>query len=159
MNKKYLIYASAVIAGINAEADPQACMYCKRADSNAGYLVSYDYCPDVDEEKCIKNYWKYIWKEQCLTEVKAGWTLDIDNDCGALTDINNCSPSWTSEKSFYGQDPIRSSRQMAENNKCSILLDATEATARITIEGRDARSVGVLFPGYVQGQPITVPEG
>ena len=77
-------------------------MYCKRADSNAGYLVSYDFCPDVDEEKCIKNYWKYIWKEQCLTETKAGWTLDIDNDCVAETAETNCPPIYTSEKSLYG---------------------------------------------------------
>ena len=48
---------------------------------------------------------------------------------------------------------------MAENNKCSIVVDGTAGTARLTIEGRDAKSVGVLFPGYVVGQPITVPEG
>ena len=83
MKKNLLMYASAVIVGVSAEADLQACMYCKRADSNAGYLVSYDYCGDLDEQKCIQNYWKYIWKEQCIAETKAGWTIDIDNDCAA----------------------------------------------------------------------------
>ena len=48
---------------------------------------------------------------------------------------------------------------MPENNKCSILIDGTKGTARITISGRDAKSVGVLYPGYVMGQPITVQEG
>ena len=123
---KILSYLSAVILGVNAEANPQACMYCKRADSNAGYLVSYDYCSDVDEQKCIKNYWNYIWKEQCLTETKFGWNLDIDNDCAAETAASNCPSLWAPTKDVYGVDGFaREGRQMPENNKCTILIDAT----------------------------------
>ena len=99
---KNLFYYSAVIAGINAAADLQACMYCKRADSNAGYLVNYDYCPDVDEQECIKNYWKYIWKEQCLQETKPGWNLDIDEDCVSTTQASNCPATWKPTQDLYG---------------------------------------------------------
>ena len=38
------------------------------------------------------------------------------------------------------------------------MIDATKAVARITFKDR-TDSLGVLYPGYVLGQPITVQEG
>ena len=49
----------AIIASVNAH---QQCLYCKRADTNAGFLYSYSFCPDVEDPKCIKDYWNYIGK-------------------------------------------------------------------------------------------------
>ena len=37
----------------NAATDKQACMYCKRADTNSGFLNSFTYCPDKEAETCI----------------------------------------------------------------------------------------------------------
>ena len=62
----------------------QTCLNCKRKDTNAGFLYSYSYCPDKDNEKCIADYWNFI-SSDCTGEVKDGWQLDIDKDCAAYT--------------------------------------------------------------------------
>ena len=46
---------------------------------------------------------------------------------------------------------------LGENTKCTIMVDATKAVARVTFGG--SRSLGVLYPGYVMNQPITVNKG
>ena len=43
-----------------AETNIQACQYCKRADTNSGFLTSFTYCPDKEAEVCIKNFSEYI---------------------------------------------------------------------------------------------------
>ena len=40
---------------------------------------------------------------------------------------------------------------------CTIKLNATEFTARVVFD--DSDDLGVLYPGYKMGQPITVPTG
>ena len=35
-----------------------ACMYCRRMDLNAGFLVSYSYCEATDT--CLMDAWNYI---------------------------------------------------------------------------------------------------
>ena len=43
---------------------------------------------------------------------------------------------------------------------CTITVDATENVARVIFESSgDTGELGVLVPGYVDGQPITIPEG
>ena len=41
---------------------------------------------------------------------------------------------------------------------CTIMVDASKFTGRITFKD-PTNSLGVLYPGYVLGQPITVAEG
>ena len=57
-------------------------MYCKRMDTMSGFLYSYSYCPDEDEESCIADPWNYINK-QCEETMIEGWQLDIEADCKA----------------------------------------------------------------------------
>ena len=40
------------------------------------------------------------------------------------------------------------------NGKCTMKIDATAQVGRVTLTGNN---LGVLFPGYMIGQPITVP--
>ena len=40
---------------------------------------------------------------------------------------------------------------------CTIKVNATEFTARVIFD--DSNDLGVLYPGYKMGQPITVEEG
>ena len=40
--------------------DTQACMYCKRADVGAGFMNTFSYCPDYNNQKCIQNWYLYI---------------------------------------------------------------------------------------------------
>jgi len=49
-------------------AASSACLYCRRMDSNAGFLVSYSYCNQTDE--CLMDAWNYINRE-CVD----GWSL------------------------------------------------------------------------------------
>ena len=46
---------------------------------------------------------------------------------------------------------------MGENTKCTIMVDASSAVGRVSFSGTN--SLGVLYPGYVMGQPITVDKG
>ena len=61
----------------------QTCLYCKRADTNAGFLYSYSYCPLKTAEACIPDLWTYINPVCAGATTKDGWTLDIKGDCNA----------------------------------------------------------------------------
>ena len=50
----------ALVGSAWAATDSQACMYCKRADTNAGFMTEFSYCPDPEDEQCFKNFWEYI---------------------------------------------------------------------------------------------------
>ena len=52
-----IVVSMAIISLVQAD---QQCLYCKRVDTNAGFLFSYSYCPDTDASKCIQDYWNYI---------------------------------------------------------------------------------------------------
>ena len=53
-------------------AEPsQSCLYCRRMDKNAGFLVSYSFCDSNDT--CLKDAWNYINRD-CET----GWTNGKD---------------------------------------------------------------------------------
>ena len=85
---------SLLLSTAMAVTDKQACMYCKRADSNAGLMTSFSYCPDFQNEQCFQNFWEYIQPgKQCVSAVKDGWTLDIDQDCAAITAEPGLCPS------------------------------------------------------------------
>ena len=48
-------------------------------------------------------------------------------------------------------------KTLQANSKCTIKIDATEYLARVVFDNTD--SLGVLFPGYIIGQPISVETG
>ena len=128
--------------------DKQACMYCKRADTNAGYMNSFSFCPDEDNEKCFRNFWLYInGGQKCKKSVKDGWTLDVDEDCISAESTTACSSlSFVSDEEKVGDTIPRRSVALGENTKCTFEIDATDAVARITFSGNN---LGVLMPGYV----------
>lgn len=47
--------------------------------------------------------------------------------------------------------------QLADNGKCTFSVDASSVVGRVTISADN--SLGVLYPGYTSGQPITVERG
>ena len=47
--------------------------------------------------------------------------------------------------------------QLADNGKCTFMIDASTHVGRVIISSDN--SLGVLYPNYVKGQPITVPQG
>ena len=48
-------------------------------------------------------------------------------------------------------------RTLGDNEMCTIKVNATEFPARVVFD--DSSSLGVLYPGYKMGQPISVDEG
>ena len=57
---KFVTAALVGIATAQDKEDLQACMYCKRADTNAGFMTTFSYCGDIQAQHCIKNFWEYI---------------------------------------------------------------------------------------------------
>ena len=84
--------------------------------------------------------------------------IDIDSDCGAETAGPNLCPSeFISSDSLYGVTLPSKPVLLAENQKCTIMIDATNAVGRVTFTGTN--SLGVLYPGYVMDVPITINQG
>ena len=48
-------------------------------------------------------------------------------------------------------------RTLKDNSMCTVSIDATEAVARVIFDNDE--DLGILYPDYVIGQPITVPKG
>ena len=119
-------------------------MYCKRADSNAGYMTTFSYCPDDLNQKCIMNYWLFINAPQiCLKNAIDGWNLDIDEDCKSkAAQASVCPTTFVSDPEKIGTTVAPRSVVLGENTRCTIEVDATDAVARITFKGD--KSLGVL---------------
>ena len=47
--------------------------------------------------------------------------------------------------------------QLVDNGKCTFSVDASSVVGRVTISAES--TLGVLYPGYAAGQPITVERG
>ena len=148
-----------IIGTADAVTNKQACMQCKRADTNAGYMTSFSYCSDQQDEKCLQNFWEYIQPQmQCVGAVTDGWTLDIDSDCAAVTAAPGlCPTEFISSEVQYGTTLPAKSVILGENTKCSIKIDATQGVARVAFSG--TRDLGVLYPSYVMETPITIEKG
>jgi hypothetical protein len=65
---KSTVLLSVAILMVAVSAQSPNCMYCKRADTNAGFLESYSYCASLNQ--CLKDQWNYL-NRQC----GSGWTL------------------------------------------------------------------------------------
>ena len=97
-------------------------------------------------------------QQQCVSTVQDGWTLDIDNDCGALTaNPSKCQVSYESSEDKFGLVLDPKSLILSENTKCIVKIDATKAVARVKFEGNNF--LGVLYPGYKIGDTINVSKG
>ena len=150
--KNYLI--SVVLLAV-AKAS-QECLYCKRADSRAGFLYSYSYCsiPALGVETCQEDSWNIVQTRlNCPSEYKQGWTLDIFEDCEAEEETGTCG-EFISLKEFDGVY-TNTTRTLKDNSMCTVLVDATDYVGRVIFYNDP--DLGVLEPDYVIGQPITVP--
>jgi hypothetical protein len=66
--------AQAIVAALMLASEvssTQTCLWCRRQDVNAGFLVSYSYCKQTDE--CIQDVWNYI-NRPC----ESGWERGKD---------------------------------------------------------------------------------
>ena len=87
--------------------------------------------------------------------MKPGYMLHIDEDCEAVDQGGNCQ-DFDGDEIFNGQYS-NASFTLQPGEKCSITVDATNATSRVIFGG--SSELGVLHPSYTMGQPITVDKG
>ena len=152
--KTFLLFA--VLSVINAS---QECLYCKRADSRAGFLYSYSYCsiPATETETCTPDSWNLIQTRiNCPSGFKQGWELDIDEDCNVQEEAGVCGDKFVSSDVFVGTY-TNFTTTLKDNSKCTIYIDATEEVARVIFDNDE--DLGVLWPDYVIGTPITIEKG
>ena len=151
-------FAVAGLLGLaSALADKQACMNCKRADTNAGFMTSFSYCGDKEDQRCLQNFEEYINPEmQCISRMKDGWQLDLEEDCEAQQAALGVCPEFNSEAVDYGTSLPAKMVNLGENQMCTIMVDATDGVGRLKFSGRD---IGVLYPGYQVDSEITVSTG
>ena len=155
---KLTAVALMALTGVDAATDKSACMYCKRADTNAGYMTSFSYCGDNEDQKCFKNFWEYIQPTmQCVGTVKEGWTIDIDGDCAAEEAAGTVCPDIVGTEDLQGTTLPAKLVTLPQNNKCTFVIDASAHLVRVVFDGTN--DLGVLYPSYVMGQPLTVEQG
>ena len=81
-----LMAAYSVRGQDDTDTDPSpSCLYCKRMDTNAGFLVSYSYCKNNKE--CLMDAWNYLDRPCKDDALNIPWTagnqLDYNDDCFA----------------------------------------------------------------------------
>ena len=135
------------LLGVVAQATQQ-CMYCRRQDLNAGFLVSYSYCEEKDE--CLKDAWNYISKG-----CDSGWRQ------GGSYDLSFCKPS---DHDCPGFAPTVDNHQRYENStwslsqgeQCTVRIDATQSVARVIFD--NTQELGIEYPLDI-GKVLTVENG
>ena len=75
-NLVFAIFNLQAFSSVFAQAS-QDCLYCKRADTTAGFLYDFGYCDDTaigGDKKCVSDPGNYINPgSQCISGFKPGW--------------------------------------------------------------------------------------
>jgi hypothetical protein len=101
----------------------QPCLYCRRMDNNAGFLVSYSYCNQTDE--CLMDAWNYI-NRPCKDDWKRGSNYELAA-CNAET--ITC-PEFKSSPEKYGTYE-NVTWSLAAGGKCDVKVNANKGIARV----------------------------
>jgi hypothetical protein len=153
MKVNSIISSSVVLSLASLSMASQECQYCKRSDSNAGFLVTYEYCESKDE--CLQDAWLYI-NRRC--ESDGGWILGSKLDL-----VENCySVEYEDERYFeFTENDFGSwnnaTQRLDENTYLDITIDATLAVGRVVFD--DTTNLGVERDGYQIGDLINVKQG
>ena len=148
----------ALLGAVAAKQDLQACMYCKRLDTYAGFNENWSYCNDIQNEKCIKDFVDYLNPTlQCTGQPKAAWELDLVGDCnGKAAPPASCPGSFKSAASMEYKPQTVLKGQLGVNQFCTMQVDATDAAVQFTISNNN---LGVVYPGYLPGNTLYVAKG
>ena len=75
MKQSIIVIIAAIIMATVEAAGSSKCMYCRRMDKHAGFLVSYSYCNQTDT--CLKDAWNYLNRE-CADDWRKGTSYELD---------------------------------------------------------------------------------
>merc|ERR1712166_157389 len=128
MNRIYTLATAAVLVLIAtfATASSSSCLYCRRMDTNSGFLVSYSYCTQLDE--CLKDAWNYI-NRPCLDKWKSGKSYELE----ACEVENNTCPGYVSDPEKFGTYE-NTTWSLAAGTSCKVHIDATKGVARVIFD-------------------------
>merc|ERR1711981_1183123 len=146
MGKQFI--ASAVLVAA-AEAASSECMYCRRMDANAGFLVSYSYCNQTDT--CLKDAWNYINRE-CSDGWRKGTSYELEY---CAPDDISCPEFVSSSEKF--QKYFNNTWSLASGGQCTVKIDATAGVARVIFD--NTSYLGIEMEGAQIGDVITVESG
>ena len=124
--KKTITLGALILA--TANASKSKCMYCRRMDGNAGFLVSYSYCNQTDT--CLKDAWNYLNKPCEGDGWKRGTSYELKDECEP--DDISC-PEFVSDPEKY-QKYFNNTWSLASGGWCSVKIDATAGVARIIFD-------------------------
>ena len=142
-----LVAFALLIAGVMATS---SCLYCRRQDKNAGFLVGYSYCNQTDS--CLKDAWNYINRD-CVSGWKRGKSYSIDF-CNP--EEISC-PTYQSLPEKYGTYENQT-WSLAAGGQCVVELDATAGVARVIFD--EVSYLGIQGAGGKGiGEVITVKSG
>lgn len=106
-----------LIAGIYAQDSASSCLYCRRMDRNAGFLVSYSYCNQTDT--CLMDAWNYINRE-CLD----GWKRGNSYELATCSPTDASCPEFVSDPEKFG-NYFNNTWSLAAGGTCTVKVDAT----------------------------------
>lgn len=125
------------------------CLYCRRADKTATFMVSYSFCRASDT--CLQDKWLYI-DRPC----SSGWNRGKD------VGVVSCEPTLTTCHSFVSSPQARGqfvnyTETLASGEYCEIDVDSTAFVSRVVLD--DALTLGVELGDYKIGEVHTVKQG
>lgn len=112
-----------------------SCLYCRRSDFTATFLVSYSYCKESDI--CLQDKWNYI-DRPCKTKWRRG----------VKTLLEDCSPKKVTCRDFISTAEAAGNwfnytETLGSNEYCEIKVDATAFMGRVVID--EALTVGIQY--------------
>ena len=140
-----------VMAQTEKSAGLPNCMYCKRQDSVSSFLYSYSYCPELDE--CLGDSWNY-YNRPCPSQWKAGYTLDLDEDCKAQYAHEYICPKPIKAASANDMGRFQNFTNMylPAGTKCKIKVDASEVATLFVLSNNT--NLGTTFNHYRVGKDL-----
>lgn len=126
------------------------CMYCRRMDSNSGFLVSYSYCQQADT--CLQDAWNYINRD-CQSGWQGGSSYDLAL-CNPET--ITCPPPFESSELKYGTYE-NMTWTLTEGSACDVIVDATQGVARVIFD--ETSFLGIDGVDAKLGDVITFEQG
>ena len=138
-----------ILVAVAMAAGSSKCMYCRRMDKHAGFLVSYSYCNQTDT--CLKDAWNYLNRE-CADGWRKGTSYELDY---CAPDDISC-PEFISTTERY-QKYFNNTWSLASGGQCLVKIDATAGVARVIFD--NTSFLGIEEDKAYIGKVITVETG
>ncbi|TNV72503.1 hypothetical protein FGO68_gene9025 [Halteria grandinella] len=131
-----VVAATATLFYLPAQVSSTAqCLYCRRSDFTATFLVSYSYCAATDT--CLQDRWNYI-DRPCTTK----WVR------GVKTELEACAPKKVTCHDFVSTEEAAGNwfnytETLGANEYCVITVNTAAFMGRVVVD--EALTVGLQF--------------